>query len=574
MTQPAADLSSSASSASVSRDASAATPAPRSGGRILVDALRIHGVERVFCVPGESFLDVLDALHDQPAIDLIVSKHEGAAANMAEADGKLTGRPGICFVTRGPGATHASVGVHIAAQDSTPMILFVGQIAREHRGREAFQEVDYAAMFGGIAKWAAEIDDPARIPELIARAFQVATSGRPGPVVLALPEDVLDGDALCRDTGSHRPVVASPSGADAATLAELLAAAQRPLVIAGGANWRDQDAAAFARFVHAWDLPVACAFRRQDVLDNRDPHYVGHLSLGVNPRLAERVRSADLIVAFGTRLGDVATDGYTLLEPPRPRQRLVHIHADAAELGRVYQPELAIHAGIGPGAAMLAGMPAPSAVRWREWTAAARADHQGFVTSAAPHPEATGVDMAAVVDHLNRTLPDDAIVTNGAGNYAVWLHRYFAYRRPRTQLAPTCGAMGYGLPAAISAKLRHPERTVVCFAGDGCFQMYPQELTTAAAVGANVVVLVVNNGMYGTIRMHQERRYPGRVSGTGIVNPDFVALAQACGAWAERLTGADGFADAFARACAAGKPALLELCTDPLQITPAMRLSQ
>lgn len=576
MTQPTADLSSSVSSASVSADSRAATqpPAPRSGGRILVDALRIHGAERVFCVPGESFLDVLDALHDQPAIDLIVCKHEGAAANMAEADGKLTGRPGLCFVTRGPGATHASVGVHIAAQDSTPMILFVGQIAREHRGREAFQEVDYGAMFGGMAKWVAEIDDPARIPELVARAFQVATSGRPGPVVLALPEDVLDGDAVCGDTGMYRPVVASPAAADAAALAGLLSAAQRPLVIAGGANWRDEDAAAFARFVHAWDLPVACAFRRQDVLDNRDPHYVGHLSLGVNPRLAERVRGADLIVAFGTRLGDVATDGYTLLEPPRPRQRLVHIHADAGELGRVYQPDLAIHAGIGPGAAMLAGLPVPAAIGWRQWTAAARADHQGFVAPAAPHADATGVDMTAVVDHLNRTLPDDAIVTNGAGNYAVWLHRYFAYRRPRTQLAPTCGAMGYGLPAAISAKLRHPERTVVCFAGDGCFQMYPQELTTAAAVGANVVVLVVNNGMYGTIRMHQERRYPGRVSGTGIVNPDFVALAQACGAWAERLTSAQGFADAFARACAAGRPALLELCTDPRQITPAMRLSQ
>lgn len=552
------------------------TPAQtaRTGGRVLVDQLRIHGTERIFCVPGESFLDVLDALHDQPTIDLVVCKHEGAAANMAEADGKLTGRPGICFVTRGPGATHGSIGVHIAQQDSTPMILFVGQIAREHKGREAFQEMDYAAVFGPMAKWAAEIDDPARIPEMVARAFQVATSGRPGPVVLALPEDVLDGLVACADAAPYRPVAAAPRAEDAEALATALRAAQRPLVIAGGANWSEQAARDFAAFVTAWDLPVACAFRRQDVIDNRDPHYVGHLSLGVNPKLAERVKTADLIVAFGTRLGDIATDGYTLLQAPLPKQKLVHIHADSAELGRVYQAVLPMHAGVAAGTAMLASLPAPAAAPWKDWTAGARADHEAFVAPPKPHAELTGVDMTAAISHLSQVLPDDAVLTNGAGNYAVWLHRFFAYKRPRTELAPTCGAMGYGLPAAIAAKLRHPEKTVVCLAGDGCFLMYPQEIATAAAHGVNLIVIVVNNGMYGTIRMHQERRYPGRQSGTTIVNPDFVAMAKACGAWAERVERTEDFAAAFERARQAGKPAVLELLTDPLQITPAMRVSE
>lgn len=552
---------------------SSTSTSARTGGRVLVDQLRIHGTARIFCVPGESFLDVLDALHDQPAIDLVVCKHEGAAANMAEADGKLTGRPGICFVTRGPGATHASIGVHIAQQDSTPMILFVGQIAREHKGREAFQEVDYAAVFGSMTKWAAEIDDPARIPEMVARAFQVATSGRPGPVVLALPEDVLDGLVECADAAAYRAVAAAPRVEDAKALAAALSAAQRPLVIAGGANWTDQTVRDFAAFVKAWDLPVACAFRRQDVIDNRDPHYVGHLSLGVSPKLAERVKTADLIVAFGTRLGDIATDAYTLLEVPLPQQKLVHIHADSFELGRVYQPALAIHAGVEPGAAMLASLPAPAALPWKDWTAGARADHEAFVTAPKPHPELSGVDMSAAMAHLNHVLPEDSVLTNGAGNYTVWLHRFYAYKRPRTELAPTCGAMGYGLPAAVAAKLRHPEKTVVCLAGDGCFLMYPQEISTAAAHGANLIVILVNNRMYGTIRMHQERRYPGRQSGTTIVNPDFVEMARSCGAWAERVEKTEDFAAAFERAQKAGKPAVLELLTDPLQITPAMRVT-
>jgi acetolactate synthase-1/2/3 large subunit len=545
----------------------------RSGGRVLVDALRAHGVDRVFCVPGESYLDVLDALHDYPEIEVVVAKHEGAAANMAEADGKLTGRPGICFVTRGPGATHASIGAHIAFQDSTPMILFIGQVAREHRGREAFQEVDYETMFAPLAKWVAEIDDPARIPEYLARAFQCATSGRPGPVVLSLPEDVLGAMCTVNDTERYRPVASAPAQADADALAAELARARQPLVIVGGANWSEQACADFSQFVETWNLPVACAFRRQDLFDNRRAHYIGHLSLGVNPKLAERVKQSDLIIAVGTRLGDIATNGYTHLVPPRIAQRLVHMHADAAELGRVFQSDLAIHTGVNNGAAMLKGLQAPKTVPWAAWTSAARQDHVGFAAIPARHAQHRGVDMGQVMANLDRVLPDDSILCNGAGNYTVWVHRFYQYRRSRTELAPTCGAMGYGLPAALAAKLRHPERTVVCFAGDGCFLMYPQELATAMQYDAPVIVIVVNNGMYGTIRMHQEKRFPGRVSATELQTPDFVTMARSFGAHAELVETTEGFADAFARAQAAGRPALLELRVDPLQITPQARLA-
>jgi acetolactate synthase-1/2/3 large subunit len=544
----------------------------RSGGRILVDALRIHGVDRLYCVPGESYLDVLNALHDTPEIDTIVSKHEGAASNMAEADGKLTGRPGICFVTRGPGATHASCGVHIAFQDSTPMILFIGQVAREHRGREAFQEVDYVQMFGPLAKWVAEIDDIRRIPEFVARAFQCATSGRPGPVVLALPEDVLDGSAAVTDAPAYVSVASAASAEQDAALSAELAKAKRPLVIVGGSNWSAGAAADLAAFAAAWNLPVACAFRRQDIMDNRNDQYAGHMSLGINPRLAERVRQADLVLAVGTRLGDITTDGYTHLSVPHPAQRLVHIHADANELGRVYQPALAINAGVTNAAAMLRRLRPTAHLAWNEWTSAARSDYLAFTEVPAVDPAYQGVDMGRVVNMLDQSLPDEAILTNGAGNYSVWLHRFYRYRQNRTQLAPTCGAMGYGFPAAIAAKLRHPERDVVCLAGDGCFQMYPQELATAMQYGAGCIVIVVNNGMYGTIRMHQEKRFPGRISATGIHNPDFVAMAQSFGAYGELVESAEQFEAAFARARASGKPALLELRTDPRQITPAMRL--
>jgi acetolactate synthase-1/2/3 large subunit len=545
----------------------------RSGGRILVDALRTHGVDRVFCVPGESYLDVLDALHDYPEIETIVAKHEGAAANMAEADGKLTGRPGICFVTRGPGATHASIGLHIAAQDSTPMILFIGQVAREHRGREAFQEVDYVAIFGATVKWVAEIDDPARIPEYLARAFQCATSGRPGPVVLSLPEDVLGAACAVADAAAYRPVAASVSGSDMDALGAELTNASRPLVIVGGSNWSRQACDDFAEFITAWNLPVAASFRRQDLFDNRREQYVGHLSLGVNPKLAERVKQADLILAVGTRLGDITTGGYVHLAVPRPAQRLVHMHADAAELGKVYQPDMAIHAGVESGAAMLRRLPTPSAVAWNAWTAGARRQHLDFSALPTPDPQYRGVDMAQVIAHLNRILPDDAILTNGAGNYTVWVHRFFQYRQPRTELAPVCGAMGYGMPAALAAKRRYPERTVVCFAGDGCFLMYPQELVTAMQYRIPVIVIVVNNGMYGTIRMHQEKRFPGRISATELQTPDFVAMAESCGAYAELVETTEAFAAAFERASKAKRPALLELRVDPRQITPQMRLA-
>jgi acetolactate synthase-1/2/3 large subunit len=491
---------------------------------------------------------------------------------MAEADGKLTGRPGICFVTRGPGATHASCGVHIAFQDSTPMILFIGQVAREHRGREAFQEVDYVQMFGPLAKWVAEIDDIRRIPEFVARAFQCATSGRPGPVVLALPEDVLDGSAAVADAPAYVPVASAASAEQEAALSAELAKAKRPLVIVGGSNWSAGAAADLAAFAAAWNLPVACAFRRQDIMDNRNDQYAGHMSLGINPRLAERVRQADLVLAVGTRLGDITTDGYTHLSVPHPAQRLVHIHADANELGRVYQPALAINAGVTNAAAILRRLRPTAHLAWNAWTSAARSDYLAFTEVPAVDPAYHGVDMGRVVNMLDQSLPDEAILTNGAGNYSVWLHRFYRYRQNRTQLAPTCGAMGYGFPAAIAAKLRHPERDVVCFAGDGCFLMYPQELATAVQYGAPCIVIVVNNGMYGTIRMHQEKRFPGRISATGIHNPDFVAMAHSFGAYGELVDSADQFEAAFERARASGRPALLELRTDPRQITPAMRL--
>ncbi|NYE26058.1 thiamine pyrophosphate-binding protein [Pigmentiphaga litoralis] len=612
MTAPSAESRSAASNATTAR----------SGGQLLVDALAVQGVDRVFCVPGESYLDVLDALYAHPDIETIVTKHEGAAANMAEADGKLMGRPGICFVTRGPGATHAAIGVHIAQQDSTPMILFVGQAPREHLGREAFQEVDYAATFGSMAKWAGQIEDTARIPEMVARAFQVATSGRPGPVVLALPEDVLGNSATVPDTLPYQVLSPAPTADQAADIAKLLASAKQPLVIVGGANWPAQATADFKAFVQAWNLPVAASFRRQDLFDNRDPHYVGHLSLGMNPALAERVQTADVILAVGTRLGEINTAAYTLLEVPTPKQQLIHIHVDAAELGRVYRPTLAVQAAPAPAAAMLKRLEAPAAggnaaarsagnattnaaadaagtaaagaastdaanaasaatnaaatssatPAWAGWTEAARAAHVAF--SAAPKPAADyqGVVMADVMAHLNATLPDDAILANGAGNYTVWVHRFFQFRQSRTSLAPVCGAMGYGFPAAIAAKLRYPEREVIAFAGDGCFLMYPQELATALQFGANVVTIVVNNGMYGTIRMHQEKRFPGRISATKLQNPDFVAMAAAFGAHAELVEKTEDFPAAFERARKAGRPALLELRVDPKQITPAVRL--
>ncbi|BAK76666.1 acetolactate synthase 2 catalytic subunit [Pseudogulbenkiania sp. NH8B] len=526
----------------------------------------------MYCVPGESYLPVLDALRDEQGVRTVVTRHEGAASYMADAYGKLTGRPGICFVTRGPGATHASNGVHTAMQDSTPMILFIGQVERGFLGREAFQEVDYVRMFGGLAKWATQIDSFERIPEVVARAFSVAMSGRPGPVVVALPDDILFSQGVAGPAVAAQAVQAAPSQADMSELHRLLSAAQRPLLVVGGSGWSAQACQALHRFVAANALPVATAFRRQDLFDNDDPHYVGHLGFGLSPQLAERVRGADLILAIGTRLGEVTSNGYTLIASPQPAQTLIHVHADPEELGRVYRARLPINAGMQAFAGALAELPPLDGDAWWQWTQDARAEYLAFSTPPATPPEHRGVDMGKVMTHLREVLPADAIVSNGAGNYAVWVHRFYRYRRPATELAPTNGAMGYGLPAAIAAKLQHPERQVVCFAGDGCFMMYPQELATARQFGAAVVVIVVNNGMYGTIRMHQEREYPSRPFATDLQNPDFVALARALGAHAEVVERSEDFPAAFARATEAGRPALIELKVDPCQITPQARL--
>lgn len=545
---------------------------PLTGGQILVEALRHQGVDRIYCVPGESYLPVLDALYDVPEISVVSARHEGAAANMAEADGKLTGRPGVCFVTRGPGATHASVGVHTAFQDSTPMVLFIGQVARDARDREGFQEVDFRAMFAPLAKWVAEIDRPARIFEYVARAFQTALSGRAGPVVLSLPEDMLSEaiEIAAQVAPAAAPARAAPRSSDLRALGELLSQSLRPLLIVGGTGWSAEGCAALAAFARRNDLPVLASFRRQDLLDNASDNYCGHLGLGVDPALAERVRSADLIVAIGSRLGENTTNGYTLLAPPVPRQTLVHVHPEPNELGRVYQPRLAIASDLSEFAMASATLEIGCHEGRADWLREARQAYVRFAAS--PSPAAGAVDLAAVVGWLSDNVAEDAIVASGAGNYTVWVHRYFRYRQPRSEMAPTSGAMGYGVPAAVAAKLRHPDREVIAFAGDGCFLMYPQELGTAVQYGANLTIIVVNNGTYGTIRTHQERRYPGRVIATQLVNPDFVALARSYGAFAERVETTERFPDAYRRAQAARRPALLELRVDPEQLTPSFRV--
>ncbi|MFT4075731.1 MAG: thiamine pyrophosphate-binding protein [Asticcacaulis sp.] len=542
------------------------------GGQILVDALKAQGVERVYCVPGESYLPVLDALYD---CDIAVynTRHEGSAANMAEAEGKLTGRPGICMVTRGPGATHASIGVHTAFQDSTPMILFIGQVARDARDREGFQEVDYRAMFGPLAKWAAEIDDAERIPEYISRAFHVAMSGRPGPVVLSLPEDMLS-NAVAAPVQAPAAIAsaAAPRSEDLKTLAELLAKAERPLLVVGGTGWTEAGTQALTAFAQANTLPIAASFRRQDLIDNRLDVYAGHLGLGVDPTLAERLQKADLVVSIGSRLGENTTSGYTLMTSPVSSQKLVHIYPDPNEIGRVYQPALGICCGLDEFAKSLAGLEVANKDKRAAWVAEAHAAYVRFSTPGKPAEKL--VDMAKVVNWLSENLEDNTIIGNGAGNYTVWVHRYYRYKSPRTELAPTSGAMGYGFPAAIAAQLVHPEKQVVAFAGDGCFLMYPQELSAAVQHKANLITLIVNNGIYGTIRMHQEKRFPGRVVATDIANPDFVAMSQSFGAYAERIETFDDFPAAFKRAQQAGKPAVLELIVDTPQLTPAFRIPE
>jgi acetolactate synthase-1/2/3 large subunit len=544
----------------------------RGAGRILVDQLGIHGVERVFTVPGESFLPVLDALYDvRERMPLVVCRHEAAAANMAEATGKLTNRPGVAFVTRGPGATHAAIGVHTAFQDSSPMVLFVGDVGSDFREREAFQEIDFPAMFAPLAKWAVRIDRAERIPELVARAFQVAASGRAGPVVVALPEDMLDRNVSVADAKPHAAMHAHPGAEDLLAVQRLLAAAARPLVIVGGSGWDPEACAAMRRFIAANDLPCACAFRFQDLYDNRDERYVGDVGIGINPVLAERVRQADLLLVVGARLGEMTTSGYTLLEAPVPRQKLVHVHASAEEIGRVYQPELGIVSAMTAFAQAVAALTPVEAPRWKGVAAEARADYLAWST----RREMPGrVQMWDVVDWLDRNLPEDTIYTNGAGNFSGWLNRFHRYTGWRTQLGPTSGAMGYGVPAAIAAKLAHPERTVVCFAGDGDFLMSGQELATAVQYATPFVAIVVNNGMYGTIRMHQERRYPGRVIGTDLANPHFAAYARSFGAVGEIVEETGQFAPAMERALASGKPALIEVRIDPQAISTSTTLDR
>jgi acetolactate synthase-1/2/3 large subunit len=546
--------------------------APRTGGQLLVQGLVANGVTHVFTVPGESFLGALDALYEaQNAIRLVICRQEGGAAYMAEAYGKLTGRPGIAFVTRGPGATNASVGVHTAFQDSTPMILFIGQVARRTRDREAFQEIDYRRMYGPLAKWVAEIDDPARVPEYVSRAFHVAASGRPGPVVLAVPEDMLTETAIAADVAPARLAQAYPDPAAMATLRELLARARKPLMIVGGGGWSAIASRDIQAFAAANNVPVSCAFRRQDSFDNRDDHYIGDIGVAVSPKLAARVGEADLILAVGPRLGEMTTSGYTLLQPPAPKQTLVHVLPDPDELNSVYRADLAVVSGMAPFAAALRAQ-APIAPRpWDEWTKAARADYLEYLK---PLPIPGPVQMAEIVAWLNRTLPKDSIVTNGAGNFAVWAHRFYQFAQYGTQLGPTSGSMGYGVPSAVAAKILNPGRIVVSFSGDGCFLMNGQELATAVAQGANAVFIVVNNGMYGTIRMHQEKRYPGRTIGTELRNPDFAQLARAYGAGGDTITRTEDFAPAFDRALKSDRPTVLEIRLDPEAITPVAKLSE
>ncbi|MEC9404652.1 MAG: thiamine pyrophosphate-binding protein [Pseudomonadota bacterium] len=543
----------------------------KTGGELLVEALERHGAERVFCVPGESYLAVLDALYDA-SIPVTVCRQEGGAAMMADAWGKLTGKPGICMVTRGPGATNASAGVHVAAQDSTPMILFIGQIERGMREREAFQEIDYRQMFGGIAKWVAEIDHADRVPEFISRAYHVATSGRPGPVVLALPEDMLVEKADAPQPPAWTQVETHPGLTQMAELQKRLWAAERPIAILGGSRWSEEAVAGFTRFAERFDLPVACSFRRQMLFDNLHPNYAGDVGIGINPKLLARVKSSDLILLVGGRLSEMPSQSYSLLEIPSPTQQLVHVHPDAEELGRVYRPAQAIHASPTAFCKAAEGLQPPSELKGAGEAAKA---HQDYLDWSGARPQVPGnLQMAGVMEWLEANLPEDAVCTNGAGNYATWLHRFHRFRRYATQAAPTSGSMGYGLPAAVAAKLAFPEREVVCFAGDGCLQMTMQEFGTACQDGANIIVLVIDNGMYGTIRMHQERTYPGRPSATKLVNPDFAALARSYGAFGETVETTDAFGPAYERARAAGTPAILHLKLDPEAITPAASLSQ
>jgi len=542
----------------------------RTGGQILVDCLRLHGVDTVFCVPGESYLATLDAFHDvQDKIDLVVCRQEGGVTNMADAWGKMTGKPGIAFVTRGPGATNASVGIHTAHQDSTPLILFVGQIARDMAEREAFQEVDYRRMFGEMTKWVAQIDSAARIPEMVSRAFHVATSGRPGPVVLALPEDMQTERADTEDGQPYRSAQANPGATDMDKFRDMLASAKKPMVLAGGGGWSAEACADLAAFAEANRLPVATAFRRQDLMDNRHPNFAGVVGLGINPKLKDRLDDTDLLIVLGPQLGEIVTGGYTYFTFPKPKQTMIHISAGVDELGKVYQADLGINAGMAEFCAAAKAM-TPVDASWAGEAETAHADYMAFSTP----PDMPGdVNYSEIVGWLSDNLPEDAVITNGAGNYTVWVHRFFRYKQYGTQLAPQSGAMGYGVPSGVAAGVRHRDRIVVSFSGDGCFQMNGQEIGTAVQQGVKTIFIVVNNGMYGTIRMHQETHYPKRKSGTDLHNPDFAALARAYGAHGETVTKTADFEAAFDRCRAAEGPSLIELVIEPDAVLPTSTLS-
>lgn len=552
----------------------------RIAGHLLVECLLAQGVTHAFGVPGESYLAVLDGLHrHSDRLRFITCRQEGGAAFMAEAHGKLTGRPGVCFVTRGPGATNASIGVHTAFQDSTPMVLFVGDVASDTRDREAFQEVDYTHFFGpstkGMAKRVERIDDPNRLPEYVARAFATAINGRPGPVVLVLPEDMLV-QPVAEGVQPLPWVTPVPAWCDPGALREvreMLLASQKPFVIAGGSGWTPQSAQALQRFAENWQLPVGNAFRFQDTFDNHHPLYAGDVGIGINPALAQRIRDSDLILAIGPRLGEMTTGGYTLLEAPRPKQKLIHIHASAEELNRVYQPDLAMCAPMSAAARSLEVLSAPLSLPWVEW---AKGAHQDYLANLVPQSLPGDIDMPAIVACLQKHLPEDAVLTNGAGNFASWVHRFFRHhglaKGHKTQLAPTVGSMGYGVPAGIAANLV-TGRVAFTIAGDGDFLMNGQELATATQHGGRSIILVLNNGMFGTIRMHQEREFPEHVSGSSLSNPDFVALAKAYGYDAARVVKTEEFEPLLCQALASDKGTLIEVMLLPEVITTRGTLS-
>jgi len=544
----------------------------RNGGQLLVECLLALGATKSFGVPGESYLAVLDALHDTPGrLDFVLCRNEGGASFMAAAYGKLAGKPGICFVTRGPGATNASIGVHTAMQDSVPMILFVGQVGTEMKGREAFQELDYKAVFGSMAKWAVEIDQVERIPEIVSRAWTMAVSGRPGPVVIALPEDMLT--SLTTAPGLSGPVdlvEPAPAASTMKHVREMLVSAKRPVILYGGCNWKDGSMAIVQRFAEASDIPVVAVFRYQDQYDNASPTFCGEAGVGMVASIKELLKNADVILAINNRFGENSTDGYTLFEVPQPQQKIIHVHGSDLEIGKIYRPALGIHSGPNAFANALGALE-PIKGGWADWRAKARAAYEkGFELPDLPSP----VDMGKVTAFLNDVLPDDVILTNGAGNFTVWPNKFFKFGPRARLLAPQSGAMGYGVPAAVAAKVAHPDRTVVCFAGDGDFQMNCQELATALQHGAQPIILLLNNGIYGTIRAHQERTYPARVSGTSMINPDFVALAKSYGFHAERVESTVDFGAAFERARASKTGALLDLDISPEALTPRQTLSQ